>query len=193
MRALCCPTTVHWTRRDRPVLHLHLEQPLPPDLADIVVAALDGATNWKRVSVARYDYEVMAAISTLRGIMLDGRVAQLLALARDLAARELGITTETRARLCVHRYRTGMGASLHSDVGEPGVRLLVFVASSREGCVGGDLLFAHRTSRVVLPVPAAPNTGVLFATGPASLHAVTDMQAGERYTLVFHLPAAAPR
>lgn len=99
-----------------------------------------------------------------------------------------GIELSTRIDVTAHRLTLGQRIKIHNDYipGEESHRLLIQLNRGWADANGGLLVFFNSNdpadvNRVLRPLH---NTGVVFEISKSSLHAVTPIQAGDRYTLV---------
>lgn len=91
--------------------------------------------------------------------------------------------------ITVHKLVSGQRIRIHNDFipGQETHRVLVQLNRGWSDSNGGALIFfnsqnASDIHRIFRPLH---NTGVLFEISPRSLHAVTPINSGERFTLVF--------
>jgi len=180
------------TVNTEPVRHLHLVRALPVEIADALRDSLEKATSWFHVRQSFYEVDVLANLDR-ESIFRRPEVAVLLGRVRDCAESELGLRLSRRAQLHVHRFTKGTGAGLHSDSGESGARLVVFLEGGWQEGDGGELLLVNNGGVRGKLISPRHNTAVLFLTEAGSLHAVTEQRSGVRYSLVFHLPLAGDR
>ncbi|MFD4121318.1 cyclophane-containing peptide 2OG-Fe(II) oxygenase YhhC [Alcaligenes faecalis] len=94
----------------------------------------------------------------------------------------------SRIDVTAHRLTYGQRIRIHNDFipGEESHRLLIQLNRGWQDSNGGMLVFFNSNNpadihRVLRPLH---NSGVLFEISPASLHAVTPIQDGQRFTLV---------
>lgn len=99
-----------------------------------------------------------------------------------------GVELLTRIDITAHRLTHGQRIKIHNDFipGEESHRLLIQLNRGWEDANGGLLVFFNSNDpadvhRILRPLH---NTGVVFEISESSLHAVTPIQAGNRYTLV---------
>lgn len=99
-----------------------------------------------------------------------------------------GVELSTRIDVTAHRLTHGQRIKIHNDFipGEESHRLLIQLNRGWDDENGGLLVFFNSNDpadvhRVLRPLH---NTGVVFEISGASLHAVTPIQSGDRYTLV---------
>ena len=99
-----------------------------------------------------------------------------------------GVELSTRIDVTAHRLTHGQRIKIHNDFipGEESHRLLIQLNRGWEDSNGGLLVFFNSNDpadvhRILRPLH---NTGVVFEISESSLHAVTPIQAGNRYTLV---------
>jgi len=95
---------------------------------------------------------------------------------------------DERIDITAHKLTAGQRIRIHNDFipGEESHRLLIQLNRGWSDDNGGALVFFNSEDprdvhRMLRPVH---NTGVLFEISPSSLHAVTPISAGERFTLV---------
>lgn len=100
-----------------------------------------------------------------------------------------GVDLSTRIDITAHRLSHGQRIRIHNDFipGEESHRLLIQLNRGWKDANGGLLVFFNSSNpsdvhRVLRPLH---NTGVVFEISQSSLHAVTPIHAGDRYTLVF--------
>lgn len=112
---------------------------------------------------------------------------QLEELRRHMEER-FDVELSARIDITAHRLTHGQRIRIHNDFipGEESHRLLIQLNRGWEDANGGLLVFFNSKDpadvhRVLRPLH---NTGVVFEISESSLHAVTPIQAGDRYTLV---------
>lgn len=100
-----------------------------------------------------------------------------------------GVELSSRIDVTAHRLTHGQHIKIHNDFipGEESHRLLIQLNRGWEDANGGLLILFNSSDpadvhRVLRPLH---NTGLVFEISETSLHAVTPIQAGDRYTLVF--------
>jgi Rps23 Pro-64 3,4-dihydroxylase Tpa1-like proline 4-hydroxylase len=96
---------------------------------------------------------------------------------------------DDKVDITVHKLVRGQRIRIHNDYipGQETHRLLIQLNRGWSDSNGGALIFfnsqnADDIHRIFRPLH---NTGVLFEISPKSLHAVSPIEGGERYTLVF--------
>lgn len=99
-----------------------------------------------------------------------------------------GVELSTQIDITAHLLTHGQRIKIHNDFipGEESHRLLIQLNRGWKDDNGGLLVFFNSDDpsdvhRVLRPIH---NTGVVFEISESSLHAVTPIQAGDRYTLV---------
>lgn len=98
------------------------------------------------------------------------------------------VRLSTRIAVTAHRLTHGQRIRIHNDFipGEESHRLLIQLNRGWEDSNGGLLVFFNSDNPADMHRVLRPqhNTGVVFEISESSWHAVSPIQAGDRYTLV---------
>jgi hypothetical protein len=169
-----------------PFPHFLVPSVLPVEAARDALGLLE-ASEWQLFDGDLYSFFVpsgnddgaLAAYAIVRESGVLGRISRL-------AAIELGIVVDDSAAIEAHRYTSGSGIGVHSDANVGEFRFVVHLNRSWGVDDGGVLaLSASADMRDARVLPPMHNTGIGFATGRATYHAVTERKRAESYLLVF--------
>lgn len=187
-------TTLSADVRQAPFEHATHPSPLAQELCDSALSWMETAAPW-RLRIASF-YEQWEL--HLESDELPGKLRPLLAtdtvdhltrlMFQPLSARSLRLTEVT-----AHKLLPGQTIRVHNDYLADGEthRLLVQLNRGWADAQGGLLMLFGSASpedvqRVLRPTH---RSGMAFAISPSSFHAVSTIQSGERYTLVYSFRA----
>lgn len=163
---------------------------MEPTLAISMLKWLEDGAPWK-LRIA--DFYEQHEFSFDDAVLPDG-IAEAFSLdaldeLRQHMESRFGVELSARIDITAHRLTHGQHIKIHNDFipGQESHRLLIQLNRGWEDANGGLLCFFNSNDpsdvhRILRPVH---NTGVVFEISNASLHAVTPVRAGDRYTLVF--------
>lgn len=163
---------------------------MEPTIARLMLEWLEEDAPWKlRVADFYEQYEFSFDDVMLPGALAEAFSAKALGELREHMEDRFGVELSTRIDIAAHRLTHGQRIKIHNDFipGEESHRLLIQLNRGWEDANGGLLCFFNSTDpfdvhRIFRPVH---NSGVVFEISKKSLHAVTPIQSGDRYTLVF--------
>lgn len=122
--------------------------------------------------------------SSIAGVFASGPMEEL----RRRVEQLFDVSLSSRIDVTAHRLTHGQRIRIHNDFipGEESHRLLIQLNRGWQDANGGLLVFFNSNNpsdvhRILRPLH---NSGVVFEISPASLHAVTPIQDGQRFTLV---------
>ncbi len=158
-------------------------------LASAMLEWLEEGAPWKlRVADFYEQHEFSFDDVVLPGALAEAFSPRALEELRRHMEDRFGVELSTRIDVTAHRLTHGQRIKIHNDFipGEESHRLLIQLNRGWEDANGGLLVFFNSNDpadvhRVLRPLH---NTGVVFEISESSLHAVTPIQAGDRYTLV---------
>lgn len=162
---------------------------LEPTIACSVLEWLEKDAPWKlRVADFYEQHEFSFDDVVLPGWLAEAFSAKALDELRLHMESRFGVELSTRIDITAHRLTHGQRIKIHNDFipGEESHRLLIQLNRGWEDANGGLLCIFNSNDpsdvhRILRPVH---NSGVVFEISKASLHAVTPIQSGDRYTLV---------
>jgi len=159
------------------------------NLASVMLEWLEQGAPWKLHVADFYEQHEFSFDDVVLPIALAEAFSPraLEELRRQIEDR-FDVELSTRIDVTAHRLTHGQRIKIHNDFipGEESHRLLIQFNRGWEDANGGLLVFFNSDDpadvhRVLRPLH---NTGVVFEISESSLHAVTPIQAGDRYTLV---------
>lgn len=162
---------------------------MEPTLANSMLEWLEEGAPWKlRVADFYEQHEFSFDDAVLPDVLAEAFSPDAMDELRQHMESRFGVELSTRIDVTAHRLTHGQRIKIHNDFipGEESHRLLIQLNRGWEDANGGLLCFFNSNDpsdvhRILRPVH---NTGVVFEISKASLHAVTPIQAGDRYTLV---------
>jgi hypothetical protein len=176
-----------------PFGHVRVMNPLPAELADELLAWLDGAAPWNRRVAPHMDqFECdlfqCGVPASIAGLIAPATLWGLRADMERLFDVQLGDVCAVVA----HRLVGGQGVGIQT--GEPAGgrethRLIIQLGGLPSGDCGGQLLLLSAADMDHLHASLGPihNTAIALALSSRSYHAVARLRAGVRYTLVYSL------
>ena len=158
-------------------------------LASAMLEWLENEAPWKlRVADFYEQYEFSFDDVELPDALADSFSTNALYELRRHMEDRFGVELSSRIDITAHRLTHGQCIKIHNDFipGEETHRLLIQLNRGWEDCNGGLLVFFNSNNpadvhRIRRPIHT---TGVVFEISEVSLHAVTPIQTGDRYTLV---------
>lgn len=162
---------------------------IEPTLANCMLEWLEEGAPWKlRVADFYEQHEFSFDDVVLPDALAESFSPKALDELRQHMESCFGVELSTRIDVTAHRLTHGQRIKIHNDFipGEESHRLLIQLNRGWEDSNGGLLCFFNSNDpsdvhRILRPIH---NTGVVFEISTGSLHAVTPIQAGDRYTLV---------
>jgi hypothetical protein len=180
------------TRRDTPFSHFVAMQAFTPTVADAAVAWLDGCVPWRRHLTDFYDqFECSLLNMRLPPLLHDGLVAPAtLQRLRQRIEQIFGVALADVFTVTGHRLVPGQGIGVHTDRPLPGYetyRMVVHLGAGNSDANGGQLMFLHgkELADFACAFRGVHNTAVGFELSDRAFHAVAELAAGVRYTLVY--------
>jgi Rps23 Pro-64 3,4-dihydroxylase Tpa1-like proline 4-hydroxylase len=176
---------------DKPFVHARLATAVPLDAADAALAWLTTEAPW---TLRVEDFYVQHEFS-LRQVPLGEGIAPF---ASDVFVEQVrvglrrALTVDKDLRLVdvnAHRLTPGQVIRIHNDFieGAETHRMLIQLNHGWSAANGGLLMLfgddeVNSVKDIILPRHAS---GFAFEISPRSFHAVSEIHAGERYTLVY--------
>jgi Rps23 Pro-64 3,4-dihydroxylase Tpa1-like proline 4-hydroxylase len=174
-----------------PFLHLYVKEILKRDDADRILLWLKSSAPWKLVETDFYEQHEFS--------LLDSALpSELQYLTSDTSIKALGAELERTfevsgqlqlVEVSAHKLTRGQTIRIHNDHLEQqeSHRLLIQLNEGWQENQGGLLmLFRSETPEslhnILLPIHGS---GFAFEISPRSFHAVSSINSGERYTLVY--------
>lgn len=177
--------------RSTPFLHATVASVFDEALADELGAELATLDAWQLHRGAFFEqYETNVLRLRDAGAGFSSLTPDTLDALRQRVATLMAADLESRVKVIAHRMDPGQGIGLHNDdpQGDDETHRLVinFGETTDDGDGGHLVLFSDANieaiDRVFRPVH---NSGLAFAASSDSYHAVTEVRAGVRYTIVF--------
>lgn len=173
----------------QPFPHLSLSEALDLRASTEILSWLEGSAPW-RLKIAPFyqQYEF-----SFHDTKLPTRVSEVLstaALERLRADLEKSFSTSLAERIDItaHKLIAGQRIRIHNDYipGQESHRVLIQLNRAWAQENGGILMFFNSDSAQDIHSAFLPahNSSVAFEISPSSLHAVSAISSGERYTIV---------
>lgn len=172
-----------------PFRYGQISQCLSPDVSRILLEWLESDATWSlRVAdfyeQCEFSFEDVRLPNFIAEVFSSDAMDDL----RKYVERLFNVSLSSRVDVTAHRLTQGQRIRIHNDFipGEETHRLLIQLNRGWQDSNGGLLVFFNSSNpadihRILRPVH---NSGVVFEISPASLHAVTPIQNGQRFTLV---------
>ena len=165
-------------------------QALTVELSTLFLEWLESKAPWQLVEASFYEqYEFSLMDVTLPNELRDAFSATNIADLRDLIAAAFEVHLDESFDATVHKLVPGQRIRIHNDYipGRETHRVLIQLNRGWRDDNGGALMFFNSpnpadVARVFRPVH---NSCVAFEISPVSLHAVSTIHSGHRFTLVF--------
>ena len=165
-------------------------QALTVELSTVVLEWLESKAPWQLVEASFYEqYEFSLMDVTLPNELRDAFSSENIAALRYLIAAAFEVHLDESFDATVHKLVPGQRIRIHNDYipGRETHRVLIQLNRGWRDDNGGALMFFNSpnpadVARVFRPVH---NSCVAFEISPVSLHAVSTIHSGHRYTLVF--------
>jgi hypothetical protein len=154
---------------------------------------LETSQLWRLARKSFYEqYEMILSPET---DVADGLVSpDLLIDLLNFMQSQFGTRLEKRVEIVAHKMIAGQGIGLHNDSvpGWESHRLTITLNRDFQDKDGGFLVFfnSENPSDILTVVRPAHNCGVAFELKPNAYHAVSEVSAGNRFSLVFSFWAA---
>jgi Rps23 Pro-64 3,4-dihydroxylase Tpa1-like proline 4-hydroxylase len=163
---------------------------LRPELGGAVLDWLEGDAPWSLKIAEFYEqHELTITNEVLPANLRDDFSEASLRTLRDYVSTVFQVQLGARIDVTAHRLTEGQRIRIHNDYipGRETHRLLIQLNRGWSDENGGALMLfgsggATEVHQILRPVH---NSGLLFEISQRSLHAVTPIRSGERYTLVF--------
>lgn len=180
----------------QPFRYSVLPQALDPALSSALLDWFEKDAPWKlRVADFYEQYEFSFVDATLPSALCNLFSSSSLSALRSQVAEVFDEALTYRIDITAHKLTSGQRIRIHNDFipGQESHRLLIQLNRGWADENGGALVFFNSNDvndihRILRPLH---NSGVLFEISPNSLHAVTPIHQGERFTLVLSFYRAA--
>ena len=178
-----------------PFPHFHLEDAVPSSIESPLIEWLERDAPWHLTRADFYeqhefsfeDCDLPAAIAGLKSLSLIRHI-------QDSLSQSFSIKFDDRVDITAHRLIAGQVIKIHNDYipGRETHRLLIQLNRSWVPDQGGLLVLfsdpsAQAASKFILP---KSRSAFGFEISTKSLHAVSKIHSGSRFTLVYSLYAA---
>jgi hypothetical protein len=175
---------------EAPFRYALAERCLPPAFERALLDWLETAACWRLIETDFYEqYEFSVLEQRLPRSVVPLANPDNLAAIREDMEKLFEVSLDERITLVAHKLVPGQRIAIHNDylVGEETHRLTVQLNRGLRDEDGGFFMLfngfdASDVHRILRPVSAS---GIAFAIGPYSHHAVSRLHGGERYTLVY--------
>ncbi len=168
-----------------PFLHLHAQHIISSEQEKNLLLWLEGSSGWLHKVEDFYGMDLSASDHCDASAMLCSR--PFLFTLKKLMEQWFDVTLSSKIRIWAHLLRPGNGIGIHNDNTPNEFRFVLQLNSGWEISQGGFTLLIegknpHNLKKAVIP---ASNTALAFRTDAFSYHAVSEVRAGNRYSLVF--------
>lgn len=165
-------------------------QAFTAELSTLFLEWLELKAPWQLVEASFYEqYEISMSDVALPEVLRDAFSAANIADLKNLIATAFEVRLDEPFDATVHKLVPGQRIRIHNDYipGRETHRVLIQLNRGWSDENGGALMFFNSpdpadVARVFRPVH---NSCVAFEISPLSLHAVSTIHSGHRYTLVF--------
>ena len=165
-------------------------QAFTPELSNIFLEWLESKAPWQLVKASFYEqYEFSLSDISFPHKLQDAFSAANIADLRDLIATAFEVHLDEPFDATVHKLVPGQRIRIHNDYipGRETHRVLIQLNRNWSDDNGGALIFFNSpdpadVARIFRPIH---NSCVAFEISPLSLHAVSMIHSGHRFTLVF--------
>ncbi len=173
-----------------PFPHFHLEEAVEPSAEAVVLDWLEGEAPWVLKQADFYEqHELSLLACELPKLVSFLTAPSLIAYFQAQFSRIFGVHFDERADITAHRLTPGQIIRIHNDClpGQETHRLLIQLNRSWVANQGGLLiLFSEpRADAAVKFVLPKSRSAFGFEISPRSLHAVSTIHSGSRFTLVY--------
>ena len=173
-----------------PFLHSSFSSAMPISDSNALLEWLEDGAPWRlRVADFYEQYEFSITDAVIPDLVEPLFSTQALLELRIGVQDAVGVTLNNRIDITAHKLTKGQRIRIHNDYipGQESHRLLIQLNRGWTDEQGGALIFfgsndPNDVRKIFRPIH---NTGVLFEISPTSLHAVSPITTGERFTLVF--------
>ena len=174
----------------RPFRYFLAPQAFTSDLSLLMLEWLETSAPWKLVEASFYEqYEISLLDVALPPILACAFSRENITTLRRTVEAHFEVALKSEFDLTVHRLVAGQRIRIHNDYipGRETHRVLIQLNRGWSDDNGGALMFFNSQSpsdvaRIFRPVH---NSCVAFEISPQSLHAVSTIYSGDRFTLVF--------
>jgi hypothetical protein len=176
--------------REEPFLHTTHPAPLPAALCAAALTWMETIAPWKlRIASFYEQWELHLELGVLPVELRPILAAETIDYLRSLMLVPLATTRLTLTEVTAHKLVPGQTIRVHNDYLDGGEshRLLIQFNRGWNDTQGGLLMLFGSASaadvrRILRPVH---RSAVAFPISPQSFHAVSTIQQGHRYTLVY--------
>jgi hypothetical protein len=179
--------------RAEPFGHVRVMNPLPAELADELLAWLDRAAPWNRHVASSFDrFECNLCRCGLPASLADLIAPATLRAIRADMEHLFDVQLGDVYSVVAHRLVAGQGIGIHTEEpagGRDTHRLIIQLGGLPSHDCGGQFLLLSAADMDHLHAALRPihNTAIALELSSRSYHAVADLRAGVRYTLVYSL------
>jgi Rps23 Pro-64 3,4-dihydroxylase Tpa1-like proline 4-hydroxylase len=175
---------------DRPFFYALSARAFDGDFVDQLLSWLETAAPWRLVETDFYEqFEFSFVDAELPQNIAALKERPLMDVLAAKAESLFGVKLSSRVDATAHRLVSGQRIRIHNDYIPAGEthRILIQLNRGWEDADGGFLLFFNSANPrdVHRVLPPFNNTAVAFAISPDSHHAVSVVNGGVRYTLVY--------
>lgn len=177
--------------REHPFPHLLISDLVAPHRAEALLGWLESGARWRFQQTSFYQQYSCSNIADLADGDEGFLGAAFLASQRRSLERTFDVELDPhRIYACAHRLIRGTGIGIHTDrpgEGRETHRLVAHFTRDFSDANGGHLLFFSAQDLGALHSIVRPlnNSAAAFALSDRSFHAVNDVTAGVRYSIVF--------
>ncbi|KQS27067.1 cyclophane-containing peptide 2OG-Fe(II) oxygenase YhhC [Dyadobacter sp. Leaf189] len=177
---------------NKPYPHLTVDGILSEDLTRKIVHWFDTKAEWQPHTSSFFNQFDCMNLSMGRLDGLDGLFSRpTVTYFRKLIEKHMEVDlSETRISYCAHKFTQGLGVGIHTDSPHDGTethRLIIHLNSHFSDRFGGHLVVLNENNigninKIVRPVN---NSAFAFELSDNSFHAVSDVEEGIRYSLIY--------
>jgi Rps23 Pro-64 3,4-dihydroxylase Tpa1-like proline 4-hydroxylase len=172
-----------------PFPHFTLSSAFDPRFSVEILSWLERQAPWRLKVASFYEqYEFSFHDVKLPRNISETFNANALAILKKDIERSFAASLDDRIDITAHKLVAGQRIRIHNDYipGQESHRILIQLNRGWAQEHGGILMFFKSENHQDLHSAFLPahNTSVAFEISPASLHAVSEINSGERYTIV---------
>ena len=165
-------------------------QAFTAELSDVFLEWLESKAPWRLVEASFYEqYEFSLSDVALPNELQDALSSTSISDLRHLVGTAFEVRLDERFDATAHKLIAGQRIRIHNDYipGRETHRVLIQLNRGWGDDNGGALMFFNSSSPVDVARVFRPahNSCVAFEISPLSLHAVSTIHSGHRFTLVF--------
>ena len=180
----------NWELQTQPFKFFAAPRTFTTELSTLLLEWLESKAPWKLVEASFYEqYEFSLTDVTLPPELGEAFAASHIAALKEFIAVAFEVHLDEKCDATVHKLVPGQRIRIHNDYipGRETHRVLIQLNRGWTDHQGGALMFFNSpdpadVARVFRPVH---NSCVAFEISPTSLHAVSTIHSGLRFTLVY--------